>query len=141
MRHRVACVGWAAVQVPRGHVAYSACRGRGGNWHERACQGAGRHVVGSSAGAQGVHWLGDSGNIGHVNTMQERRTWLRAPEAVWVQKGAGVWCVGSCAVAEKGALGSLKEAVVGVPKQGAGWRGVGLVSASSVLGGMDCAAV
>jgi hypothetical protein len=29
MRHRMACVGWADVQVPRGRVA--ACRGRGGN--------------------------------------------------------------------------------------------------------------
>jgi hypothetical protein len=99
--------------------------------------------MGSSAGVhQGVHWLCDSSNTGHVNTMQEcRLCWLRGSEAVWVQKGADVWCVGSCAAAEKGALGSLKEAAVGVPRQGAGWRGVGLVSARSVLGGMDCAAV
>jgi hypothetical protein len=88
-----------------------------------------------------VHWLGVSGNTRHVNTMQERRAWFRGSDAVWVQKGADVWCVGSCAAAEKGALGSLKEAAVGVPRQGAGWRGLGLVSASALLGGMDCAAV
>jgi hypothetical protein len=115
--------------------------GGGVGIHERAIQGAGRHVMGSSAGAQGVHWLGDSGNTRHVNTMQERRAWLRGLEAMSVQKGADVWCIGSCAAAEKGAIGSLKEAAVGVPRQGAGWRGVGLVSASLVLGGMGCAAV
>jgi hypothetical protein len=87
---------------------------------------AGRHTMGNSAGAhQGMHCLGDSGHTGHVNTMQERRAWLRGSEAVWAQKGADVWCVGSCAAAEKGALGSLKEAAVGVPRQGAGWHGVG----------------
>jgi hypothetical protein len=30
---------------------------------------------------------------------------------------------------------------MGVPRQGAGWHGVVLVSASAVLGGMECAAV
>jgi hypothetical protein len=79
-----------------------ALHARGGvGIHERAIQGAGRHVIGSSAGAQDVQWLGDSGNTGHVNTMQERRTLLHGSEAVWVQKGADVWCVGSCAAAEK----------------------------------------
>jgi hypothetical protein len=75
--------------------------GGGVGIHERAIQGAGRHVMGSSAGAQGVQWLGDSGNTGHVNTMQARRIWLRGQEAVRVQKGADVWCVGSCAAAKK----------------------------------------
>jgi hypothetical protein len=78
-----------------------ALHARGGvGIHERTIQGAGRRVMGSSAGAQGVQWLGDSGNTGHVNTMQARRAWLRGSGAVWVQKGADVWCVGSCAAAE-----------------------------------------
>jgi hypothetical protein len=115
--------------------------GDGVGIHERAIQGTGRHVIGRSAGAQGVHWLGDSGNTRHVNTVRERRAWFCGSEAMWVQKGADVWCVGSCAAAEKGALGSLKEERVGVPRQGAGWHGVRLVSASAVLGGMDCAVV
>jgi hypothetical protein len=139
------------MQVPRCGIEWPAWDGRlcrchegalhaggGVGIHERAIQGAGRHTIGSSAGAQAMHWLGNSSNTRHVNTMQERRAhWLRGSEAVWVQKGADVWCVGSCAAAEKGALGSLKEAAVGVPRQGAGWRGVGLVIASAVLGGMD----
>jgi hypothetical protein len=49
--------------------------------------------------------------------------------------------VGSCAGAEKGALGSLGEAAVRVPRQqGAGWRGLGF-SASSLLVGVEYAAV
>jgi hypothetical protein len=63
--------------------------GAGWEFMSGAIQGAGRHVMGSSAGAQ---WLGDSGDTGHVNTMQARRTWLRGSEAVWVQKGADAWC-------------------------------------------------
>jgi hypothetical protein len=105
---------WVAVQVPKGQGAVHA--GGGVGIHERAIQGAGRHVIGRSAGAQGVHWLGDAGNTRHVNSMQEQRAWLRGSEAVWVQKGADVWCVGSCAAAEKGALGNLKEAAVGLPR-------------------------
>jgi hypothetical protein len=92
--------------------------------HERAIQGASRHLIGSSAGAQGVHSLVDSGKVRHVNTMQERHTWLRGLEAVWVRKGADVRCVGSCAAAEKGALGSLKEqlwACQGRVLGGVGW--------------------
>jgi hypothetical protein len=119
------------MQVPRCGIEWRAwdgrlcrCResvlhagGRGVGIHDRAIQGAGRHVMGNSAaGAQGVHWLGDSGNTRHVNTMQERRAWLRGSEAVWMQKGADVWCLGRCAAAEKGALGSPKEAAVGVPR-------------------------
>jgi hypothetical protein len=50
-------------------------------------------VISSSAGAWGLHWLGDSGNTRDVKTMQERRAGLRGLEAVWVQKGADVWCV------------------------------------------------
>jgi hypothetical protein len=46
----------------------------------------------------------------------------------------------SCAGAEKGTLGSLKEADVGVPRQGAGWRGVGF-GTSSLLGGVEYATV
>jgi hypothetical protein len=93
------------MQVPRCDIEWRAWDGRlcrcregalhaggGVGIHERAIQGAGRHVMGSSAGAQGVQRLGDSGNTGHVNTMQARRTWLRGSEAVWVQKGADV-CV------------------------------------------------
>jgi hypothetical protein len=54
----------------------------------------------------------------------------------------GLMCggVGSCVGAEKGALGSQREADVGVPRQGAGWRGVGF-SASSLLGGVEYATV
>jgi hypothetical protein len=48
--------------------------------------------------------------------------------------------LGSCAGAEKGALGSLGEAAVGVPRQGAGWRRVGF-SARSALGGVEYATV
>jgi hypothetical protein len=47
---------------------------------------------------------------------------------------------GSCVGAEKGALGSRREADVGVPRQGAGWRGVGF-RASSLLGSVEYATV
>jgi hypothetical protein len=72
--------------------------------------------------------------------MQERRAWLRGSEAVCVQKGADVWCLGSYAAAEKGALGSVKVAAVGEPRHGTGRPGVGF-SVSSVPGGVDCAMV
>jgi hypothetical protein len=55
-----------------------------------------------------------------------------------------VVCRQLCAAAEKGALGSLKRRqLCGVPRQGAcgGVDSVGLVSASAVLGGVDCEAV
>jgi hypothetical protein len=60
IRHQMACVGWAAVQVPRWGELHAGGR-RAVGIHERAIQGAGRHVMGSSAGAQDVQWLGDSG--------------------------------------------------------------------------------
>jgi hypothetical protein len=52
--------------------------------------------------------------------MQEGRAGLRGSEAVWLQKGADVWCVGRRVATEKYAPGSPGEAAVGVPGQGAG---------------------
>jgi hypothetical protein len=43
-------------------------------------------------------------------------------------------------VAEGSALGSQGEAYAGVPRQGAGWPGLGF-SVSAMPGGVDCAVV
>jgi hypothetical protein len=60
--------------------------------------------------------LGDSGNTRDVISIYAARP---ARWFAWVGgsvgAGADVWCVGGWAADEKGALGSMKEAAVGVP--------------------------
>jgi hypothetical protein len=72
--------------------------------------------------------------------MQGRRAGLRESKQRGCRRGLMCGGVGSCVGAEKGALGSRREADVGVPRHGAGWRGVGF-SARSLLGGVEYATV